>query len=411
LKKVFFKTFGCRTNIYDTALMAQNLKEFEETSSENDADIVVINSCTVTNGADISLKQYINRVSKQNKKIYLTGCKVPVSSENELKKSGLDGVFEHSLKEEIDALLHQDGFFIKRGDREHIDTTIVEDLKGRSRAFVKIQEGCDFECSYCIIPQARGNSRSLDESTILKQISILRDRGFSEVVLTGTNVGSYGEKSNSNLEKLILKIGKIEGIKRVRLGSIEPSQVRLLGEILDAPFFNKHLHIALQHSSNKMLEIMKRRNRFESDLELLLSLKQRGFALGTDFLVGHPKESEDIWEEAFTNFKKLPLTHIHTFVYSKREGTASSFMSEDVELKVAKQRVKMIEDIVNQNNLEFRKTMPKLEVLAEKRKDDKHNGYDQFFNKVEIKSEIDLEKKWLKLETYEVSDEKNIAVF
>ncbi|MFW5990385.1 MAG: radical SAM protein, partial [Campylobacterales bacterium] len=216
--------------------MAQNLREFEQTDSEKDADIVVINSCTVTNSADVSLKQYINRVSKSDKKIYLTGCKVPVTDEAEFKDSALEGVFEHSFKENIDSLLQKKEFFIKRGNKNHIDSTIVEDLKGRSRAFIKIQEGCDFECSYCIIPKARGSSRSLEEKTILKQVEVLSDRGFSEVVLTGTNVGSYGKNSGSSLEKLILKIGKIEGIKRVRLGSIEPSQVKLLREVLDAPF-------------------------------------------------------------------------------------------------------------------------------------------------------------------------------
>lgn len=389
--------------------MASKLKNYIETKSEEDADIIVINSCTVTNAADISLKQYINRVSKLNIPIYLSGCKVPVSSDEELKSYGISGAFDAGSKERIDELLKKKGFFIERGGISTVDNSIVERFEGRSRAFVKVQEGCDFSCSYCIIPQTRGRARSRNESLILEQVRVLAKNGYEEVILTGTNVGSYGEDTGSDLGILIEKIGEIEGIKRVRVGSIEPSQVKKLERVLKAPYFAKHLHIALQHTSDKMLEVMNRKNRFKSDAELLDRLSREGFALGTDFLVGHPGESEEIWEEMRERVKLLPLTHAHLFIYSPRKNTPSSRLKIDVPNVVAKKRLKELSFLIKTKNLEFRSKKPELQVLCEKGRDGVYGGYDQFFNKIEIKSAKNLEKKWLTLTNYEVGNEKNFA--
>jgi len=385
------------------------LRGFIETKSEKDADIIVINSCTVTDSADITLKQYINRVSKLNIPLFLSGCKVPVSSDEELKSYDISGVFDAGSKEKIDELLKEKEFFIKRGGISTVDSSIVERFEGRSRAFVKVQEGCDFSCSYCIIPQARGGARSSSENLILEQIRVLASNGYEEVVLTGTNVGSYGEDTGSDLGILIEKIGEIEGIKRVRLGSIEPSQVKKLERVLKAPYFAKHLHIALQHTSDKMLEIMNRKNRFKSDAELLNRLSEEGFALGTDFLVGHPGESEGIWEEMRERASLLPLTHAHLFIYSPRKNTASSRLKIDVPNVVAKKRLNELSLLIDTKNLEFRSKKPELQVLCEKGKNGIYGGYDQFFNKIEIKSGVNLEKKWLTLTNYEVGNEKNFA--
>lgn len=385
------------------------LKEFVETKSEKDADMIVINSCTVTDSADITLKQYINRVSKLNIPLFLSGCKVPVSSDEELKNYGISGVFDAGAKEKIEKLLKQKEFFIERGGNSTVDSSIIERFEGRSRAFVKVQEGCDFACSYCIIPQARGGARSSEERLIIEQIRVLASNGYEEVVLTGTNVGSYGEDTGSDLGVLIEKIGEIEGIKRVRLGSIEPSQVKKLERVLDAPYFAKHLHIALQHTSDKMLEIMNRKNRFESDMELLNRLSAEGFALGTDFLLGHPGESEAVWEEMMERARILPLTHAHLFIYSPRNNTPSSRLKIDIPNIVAKKRLKELECLIEEKNREFRSKKPALTVLCEKGKNGIYGGYDQFFNKIEVRSKINLEKKWLTLTNYEVGNEKNFA--
>ena len=275
---------------------------------------------------------------------------------------------------------------------------------------MKIQEGCDFKCSYCIIPSVRGKSRSLDESYILKQCELLLENGHSELVLTGTNIGSYGLKEKSTLGKLLQKIFKLRGLKRIRLGSLEPSQIdESFKEILDESILERHLHIALQHTSDTMLKIMKRRSRLDEDKALFSFLKDKGFALGTDFIVAHPGESEAVWQEALENFKDFALTHIHAFIFSPRKDTASALMKNDIEKNVAKQRLHTLRAIVKDNNYKFRQENKdkSLYVLIEQKKDGYFEGYDQFYNKLKIKSEKNLEKTWLKLDKYEVLRDYN----
>jgi MiaB/RimO family radical SAM methylthiotransferase len=229
MKKVFFKTFGCRTNIFDTQIMMSNLKDFQTTQDEKEADMVVINSCTVTNSADSTARNYINSLQKLPKKprVIFTGCGVWTKGENLFKENKIDALFGHSEKEKINTLLKDDTRFFQAGDLEHIDETIIEKMVGKSRAFVKIQEGCNFRCSYCIIPFVRGDSRSYDEAKILEQITTLASNGFGEFILTGTNLGSYGKgiEGRDGLAILLKKISQIRGVRRIRLGSVEPIQI------------------------------------------------------------------------------------------------------------------------------------------------------------------------------------------
>lgn len=412
MKKVFFKTFGCRTNQFDTQIMISKLKDFIVTQNEEDADIIVVNSCTVTNSADSGVRNYINKIKKNsNAKVYLTGCGAYTKGEDLLKDKKVLGVFGHSKKSEISNLLKKENFF-DLGDLNHLDKDIVEDFVGKSRAFIKIQEGCDFRCSYCIIPYVRGSARSHEEKTILTQIEKLAANGFGEFILTGTNVGSYGKDKNTSLAKLLKKISLIRGVKRVRIGSIEPIQIddEFL-ELLNESWMAKHLHIALQYSDDRMLEIMNRRNRVQSDLELFEKIASYGYALGTDFIVGHPGESEEIFESAVENIKKFPLTHIHLFTYSKRDGTPSAAIKEQIRGDVAKKRQKIIKNIIDEKNYEFRKEKKPLFVLIESKKDDYFVGLDQFFNKIYIKSDFDLKGNWIEIRDYEVKKEANYAHF
>ena len=323
--KVYFKTFGCRTNLFDSQVMIGALRDYDVTENEAEADIVVVNSCTVTNGADVSVRGYVNQINKQGKKLFLTGCGAHTKGESLFGANKVHGVFGQSEKMKINTLLSQESRFYEIGDLNYIDDAIVEEFVGKSRAFIKIQEGCNFRCSYCIIPYVRGDARSLDESKILEQVSRLAANGFGEFVLTGTNVGSYGQGEGRNIAGLMKKMSLIRGVRRIRVGSLEPIQINeSFREILDEPWLERHLHIAVQHSSNEMLRIMNRRNRVESDIELFSMLHEKGFALGTDFIVGHPGESDALWEEAMGNVRRLHLTHIHPFTYSKRDGTPSA---------------------------------------------------------------------------------------
>lgn len=413
MKKVFFKTFGCRTNIYDTQIMIDSLSDFEVVGDEKYADLIVVNSCTVTNGADSGVRNYINSVSKEGKKVILAGCGAFSKGEELFKEKKVFGVMGHSEKENINTLLKNQMEFFQIGDLHSLDKTIVSDYRGKSKAFIKIQEGCNFRCSYCIIPYVRGDARSQDEELILEQIRKLAFNGYGEFVLTGTNIGSYGRDKKSSLGKLVQKISSIRGVRRIRLGSIEPIQIdESFKEILQEPWIERHLHIALQHTSKQMLALMRRRNQVDKDLVLFEELASLGFALGTDFITGHPGETEEIWEEALGTLKKFPLTHIHAFTYSKRDGTPSASMKPQIRGDIAKQRLKEIEQIVHEKNYEFRKKLQvSLEVLIEEKKGDLYSGYDQFYNKIFLTSQQDLLKSWVKIEKYDIKEDENYATY
>jgi MiaB/RimO family radical SAM methylthiotransferase len=245
----------------------------------------------------------------------------------------------------------------------------------------------------------------MPEDKILMQITKLAQNGFGEFILTGINMGSYGKDTNTSLAKLLKKIFEIKGVKRVRLGSLEPSQIdEEFLDILDNPLLERHLHIALQYADDRMLRIMKRRNRVKSTLELFEKLASKGFALGTDYIVGHPGETEEIFEAGYKNLEKFPLTHIHLFRYSPRDGTHSATLKQNVPGDIAKKRHKIIEELIKNKNQNFRLQKKPLKVLVENYKNGYYEGYDQFFNKILIKSQLDLTHQWIDIDEYEVKD-------
>ncbi len=414
-QKVHFKTFGCRTNQFDTQVMMSRLEDYELENDESRADIVIVNSCTVTNGADASVRRYINSLKRKNPdvRVILTGCGAHSKGEEFFEKGAVFGVMGHSEKEKINEILKRPERFCEIGDLEHIDSTIVENFRGKSRAFIKIQEGCDFRCSYCIIPFVRGNARSHDEEKILLQIERLASNGFGEFILTGTNVGSYGRDRGSSMAKLLKRISALRGVRRIRIGSLEPMQIdEEFMEILDEEWMAKHLHIALQHTSDRMLELMNRRNSYDEDLKLFEEIASHGYALGTDFIVGHPGEGESEWREAIQRVEQLPLSHIHAFTYSGRDGTAAVKMGEGVRGDIAKKRHSQLTKLIKKKNLLFRKEHREgLNVLVESGRDGLYLGYDQYYNRVRIESGEDLTHCWVTLNDVEVGDDINFYRF
>ncbi len=416
MKKVYFKTFGCRTNQFDTQVMMSKLKDFELTVNEDEADVIMVNSCTVTNGADSSVRAYINGRNRKNPdaKVILAGCGSHSKGESLFADKKVFGVIGHSEKEKInDILKFNDKPFYQIGDLKHIDSTIVEEFVGKSRAFIKIQEGCDFRCSYCIIPSVRGNARSHNEDDILLQIQKLASNGFGEFILTGTNVGSYGRDKNSSMAKLLKQMSMIRGVRRIRIGSLEPIQIDdEFKELLSEPWMAKHLHIALQHTSDKMLKIMNRRNEFHTDIELLEEIADKGYGIGTDYIVGHPGEDEKEWREAIERVHLLPLTHIHAFSYSKRDNTPSATMKPEIRGNIAKDRHRELTSIIKEKNFDFRKKYNQnLEILIEKGLDSIYYGYDQYFNKIEVTSDEDLTSNWITIDKADVKNDKNMAIY
>ena len=413
MKKVYFKTFGCRTNQFDTQVMMSKLKDFELTQNEDEADVIMVNSCTVTNGADSSVRAYINGRSRSNPnaKVILAGCGSHSKGEALFTDKKVFGVMGHSEKEKINDILKYEKPFYQIGDLKHIDSTIVEEFVGKSRAFIKIQEGCDFRCSYCIIPSVRGDARSHKEEDILVQIEKLAANGFGEFILTGTNVGSYGQKENTSMAKLLKRMSMIRGVRRIRIGSLEPIQIDdEFKELLNEPWMAKHLHIALQHTSDKMLKVMNRRNEFKTDLELLNEIADKGYGIGTDYIVGHPGEDEAEWKEAMERIELLPLTHVHAFSYSKRDNTASATMKPEIKGNIAKERHRELTAKIKAKNRDFRMANNQnLEVLIEQGREGIYHGYDQYFNKIEVSSKEDITSNWIMVEDAIVEGDKNVA--
>lgn len=412
--KIFFKTFGCRTNIYDTELLRAYFSSAEIASSEEEADFVVVNSCTVTNGADSDVRNYLRRIARKEKRAILAGCGA-VSKGDELFKERLVwGVLGGENKDKLRGFLQENRPFFALGGLKFSEKKTAVNFDSHTKAFLKIQEGCNFNCSYCIIPQVRGESRSVELAALVKQSEELVANGFSEIVLTGTNIGSF----KPSLGALLQELGKIRGLRRVRLGSVEPSQIdEAFLEVCKEDFVEKHLHIALQHTSEEMLRLMRRRNRTKEDLKLFLKLAQEGFGLGTDYIVAHPGENEQIWQEAVANLQNFPLTHIHAFIFSPRSNTHSQELLNKfgaVNGTIGKQRLNQICELVKAKNLNFRQTQAQnntaLSVLVEKKDGEFYSGFDEFYNKCFVKSEENLSKKWVKVTNFEAKEDGNYAV-
>ncbi|GHV02856.1 putative methylthiotransferase [Campylobacterota bacterium] len=386
MQKVYFKTFGCRTNLYDTQVMISAAKGWQRVRTESEADAIVINSCTVTNSADSAVRAYARRVRRDypNAKLLLTGCGAGALGERLLEGGAIDGAFGHSEKLRITSFLTAAEPFLRLGDTNApIEEAAIASFAGKKRAFIKIQEGCDFACSYCIVPTTRGRARSQKPQIVLDQIRRLIDGGYMEFVLTGTNTGGYGSDVGSSLSSLIAQIGKIDGVKRLRLGSIEPAQIgEELIDLLDAPFMAKHLHIALQHTDDRILAAMNRRNRFESDRALLTQIASRGYAIGTDYIAGFPSESRAIHNESVLRLNDLPLTHIHLFRFSPREGTEAAQMKVDVTGDEAAARQVEIEAAIEAKRAKFYEAHRRLEVLIE----NDNSGFDQYFSRVHFET-------------------------
>jgi MiaB-like tRNA modifying enzyme len=411
--RIHFKTFGCRTNQFDTQVMRSRLEHFTATDDVDQADIIIVNSCTVTNGADVSVRQYIRSSRRKNPdaRIVLAGCGSHSKGEALFEAGEVHGVMGHSEKERIDALLQRKDRFYAIGDLEHVDSTIVTEFVGKSRAFIKVQEGCDFDCSYCIIPSVRGGARSYPITQIEEQVRVLAANGFGEFILTGTNVGSYGRDIGTSMAELLGRISQLRGVRRIRIGSLEPIQIdAAFLELLDEPWMARHLHIALQHTSDAMLSQMNRRNAYVSDRRLFEHLSERGYALGTDMIVGHPGEGEAEWAEAMQRIEELPLTHIHAFTYSQRDGTASAQMGDIVRGDIARMRHRELTGRIAQKNHFFRQQHTDgLKVLVEGGRDGVYNGLDQYFNRVQIASNEELSGNWLVVDGIEARKEGNRA--
>lgn len=360
--KVGICSLGCKVNIYESELVTNILKNNNYTvvDFEDKADIYIINTCSVTNESDKKSRKMINRAKKNNPAaiIIVMGCYSQVNAED----IDVDIVLGNKDKSKIVEIIEE---YIKTKQKKKIiyDLTKVEfekmeitNFDSHTRAFVKIQDGCNAFCSYCIIPYVRGRVRSKDPEDVIKEVTTLVEKGYKEIVLTGIHTGRYGTDINTNLEELLNKLVNIPNIYRIRLSSIEINEITPgIKELLkENKVMAKHLHIPLQSGSNKILKLMNRRYNKEEFLSMVDNLRDiPDISLTTDLIVGFPNEDEEEFNETIDTLKKIGFTKIHTFPYSKRKGTPAATMDNQVSPEEKKKRVHRILDLSNKYEHNF----------------------------------------------------------
>lgn len=366
-KRVYIHTLGCKVNQYESDAMMQSLIDegCVRGSLEEGADIYIINTCSVTNIADRKSRQMIHRMRKlsPNSIIAATGCYVQATG-NELVDNGTcDLIIGNNRKKDTARILSE--YIVNKSTTDnYIDINADPDFENLSiafpenhtRAYIKIQDGCNNFCTYCIIPYVRGRIRSRKLSNIIEEAVLLADNGVKELVLTGINVSSYrddsyeaddtSDKDHYDLADVISEVAKIDGIKRIRMSSVEPRVItdRFLNVVVNTPKFCPHFHLSLQSASNNTLKAMNRHYTIEEymdTVERLRSVYDRP-AITTDVIVGFPGETEEDFEDTFNNLSKLSLYEIHTFKYSRRKGTVADKMPNQVEEQIKNKRSEKI---------------------------------------------------------------------
>lgn len=363
--KVGICSLGCKVNIYESEVATDLLKKggYEIVPFEDKADIYIINTCSVTNESDKKSRKMINRAKKNNSEaiIVVMGCYSQVSSDD----IEADIILGNKDKSKIVEILN-DFIRDREGKKIIYDLSSVEFEKmeishfdNHTRAFVKIQDGCNAFCSYCIIPYTRGRVRSKNKEDVIEEVSRLVKDGYKEIVLTGIHTGRYGIDINSSLYELLCELVKIPNIYRIRLSSIEINEVT--PEIIDLYKNNKimarHLHVPLQSGSNKILKLMNRRYNKEEFMKMIDKLREiEDISLTTDLIVGFPNETDDNFEETMDTLKKIHFTKIHTFPYSRRRGTVADKMDGHISGDIKKKRVHEVIELSNEYENEYYKS-------------------------------------------------------
>lgn len=360
--KVGICSLGCKVNIYEAEFVTNLLTENNYTivDFEDKADIYIINTCSVTNESDKKSRKMINRAKRNNEDaiIIVMGCYSQVSPEeieadiilgNKDKSKIIELIEEYKKKKEKSKTIYD----LTKVEFEQMEITKFEN---HTRAFVKIQDGCNAFCSYCIIPYARGRVRSKAKDAVIREVTKLVNDGYKEIVLTGIHTGRYGIDINTTLEELLQELVKIPNIFRIRLSSIEINEItpKIIELLKNNSVMAKHLHIPLQSGSNKILKLMNRRYNKEEFISMVDTLKEiPNISLTTDLIVGFPGETEEEFNETMDTLGVIGFTKIHTFPYSKRKGTPAATMENQVLPETKKERVRKVLELSNNYEQKF----------------------------------------------------------
>jgi threonylcarbamoyladenosine tRNA methylthiotransferase MtaB len=384
MRTVAFHTLGCKVNAYETEAMWQLFKKagYERVDFEEKADVYLINTCTVTNTGDKKSRQVIRRAIRRNPDavIAVTGCYAQTSPAEVAAIPGVDIVVgtqgRDKLIEYVERFIRERqpinavGNIMKQREFEELDVPAFAD---RTRASLKIQEGCNNFCTFCIIPWAKGLSRSRKPENVLKQARQLVEAGYKEIVLTGIHTGGYGEDlENYKLADLLWDLDKIEGLKRIRISSIEASQIddRIIEVLNASEKMCRHLHIPLQAGDDAVLKRMRRKYTTAEFKEKIMQLHEAmpNVAITTDVIVGFPGETDEQFENGYRFIEELKIYQLHVFPYSKRNGTPAARMPDQVPEEVKHERVRRLIELSNRLTVEYAQKFvgDVLEVIPER---------------------------------------------
>ena len=404
-KKVAFYTLGCKLNFSETSTISRQLTDlgFSKSEFNNGADLFVINTCSVTENANKECRRIIRKAKKisPQSNVIITGCYAQLKPESISNIEGVDMVVGANEKFNIPKLLKN---FSNKTTEIHgcsinnLNYFSSFSLQDRTRSFLKVQDGCDYPCTYCTIPLARGKSRSDNIKNIVKNAEEIAKNGIKEIVLTGVNIGDFKE-NNQRFIDLIRELEKVQGIERYRISSIEPNLItdEIIEFVKRSNKFMPHFHIPLQSGSDNILRLMKRRYNTGLYFEKIKKIKQEipNVCLGADVIVGFPGEDDNEFNKTLNFIKDLDISYLHVFSYSERENTKAILMDNKVPKNKISERSKMLRILSNKLQRKFYLNYQETEqsVLFEQ---DNKDGFMHGFTKNYIKVKVPFDKSFVK---------------
>lgn len=383
--KVGIYTLGCKVNTYESEYITSLLEEngYTVTSFDDNCDIYIINTCTVTNQSDSKSRKIINQAIRKNPNACIIAMGCFIEANKDVKIDGVDIYIGNKDKSKIVSLIEE--WFKNRNEIRNLYQDLgnefedmeIKNIKSHTRAFVKIQDGCENFCTYCIIPYVRGKCRSKKKETVIREVTELVNNGYQEIVLTGIHTGNYGADLDYDFASLLEELIKIEGLRRLRISSIEITELndRVLSIIEKSSIICNHLHIPLQAGSNHVLKMMNRKYDlayYQEKIEKIRSIRPN-ISISTDIIVGFPGETKEDFENTLVFAKQMSFSKIHAFPYSLRQGTAASKFPNQIDNVTKKERNHQLIKLSEELEIEYMNSFKdkEVEVLIEK----SINGY------------------------------------
>ncbi|NDF97610.1 MAG: tRNA (N(6)-L-threonylcarbamoyladenosine(37)-C(2))-methylthiotransferase MtaB [Chitinophagia bacterium] len=406
IRSVAFHTLGCKLNYSETSSLGRLLEKegFEKKEFDEDADVYVINTCSVTDNADKECRQLVRRIQRRAPESYvvITGCYAQLKPDEIASIPGVDLVLgaaeKFNLPHHIKSLTQQQGVKICSCEIDDVNGfTASWSSQDRTRSFLKVQDGCDYNCSFCTIPLARGKSRSDSIANVVANVRELAAADTKEIVLTGVNLGDFGQEGE-DFYQLVSALDTLEGIERYRISSIEPNLLtkEIIERVAKSKRFMPHFHIPLQSGSNRILGMMRRRYKRELYAQRVAWIKEcmPHAAIGADVIVGFPGESEEDFNETFDFLQSLAVTYLHVFTYSERENTLAETLPQKVPAVVRQERNKKLRNLsfvkTKQFTAQFHDTIRP--VLFEKAD---HEGMMEGYTDNYIRVQTPYRKEWI----------------